>query len=169
MHSQLTHPKKNRWLTLIAAYKILQALLLIRVGFGALRLMHRDIADTLANLISEMRFDTDGRFVSFLLDKAASVDDPMLRRISAFVFIYAGLGLVEGIGLFLEKLWAEYFTAIITASFLPLEILEILHRLTWIRVTVFAANFAVFLYLIADIGRASQQRRISRAAGESRQ
>lgn len=165
MHSHRSQPK-NRWLTLIAVYKILQALLLISVGFGALRLMHRDIADVFANLVTEMRFDTDGRLISFLLDKAASVDDPMLRRITAFVFVYAALGLVEGIGLLLEKLWAEYFTAIITASFLPLEIVEILHRVTWFRLGLFAVNFTVFLYLIGHIGKTAAQRRTSRSMRE---
>uniref|UniRef100_E6QKP7 Uncharacterized protein n=1 Tax=mine drainage metagenome TaxID=410659 RepID=E6QKP7_9ZZZZ len=143
--------RRNRWLELIAAYKLLQAMLLISVGFGALKLMHKDIADVLANLVTEMRFNTDGRLISFLLDRAAAVDDPMLRRISVFVFVYAALGLVEGVGLWLEKRWAEYLTAIITASFLPLEIVEILHRVTWFRLGLFAANLAVLVYLVGHL------------------
>jgi len=126
-------------------------MLLISVGFGALKLMHKDIADVLANLVTEMRFNTDGRLISFLLDRAAAVDDPMLRRISVFVFVYAALGLVEGVGLWLEKRWAEYLTAIITASFLPLEIVEILHRVTWFRLGLFAANLAVLVYLVGHL------------------
>jgi uncharacterized membrane protein (DUF2068 family) len=144
-------------------------MLLVSVGFGALRLMHRDIADVLIGLVTEMRFHTDGRLVSFLLDKAASVDDPMLRRITAFVFVYAALGLVEGIGLYLEKLWAEYFTAIITASFLPLEVFEISHRITWFRLGLFAVNFAVLLYLLAHIGKTTARRGHSHPHRESKQ
>ena len=67
------------------------------------------------------------------------------------MFLYAGLGLLEGVGLMLEKVWAEYFTALITASFLPLEIFEIFHRITPIRIGLFAANLAVLAYLISHL------------------
>jgi uncharacterized membrane protein (DUF2068 family) len=140
--------KRNRWLELIAAYKLLQAALLVSVGVGALKLLGKDVGDLLSNLALQLRFNTEGRLVSFLLDKAALLDDHMLRRISLFLFCYAALGLIEGVGLMLEKVWAEYFTAIITASFLPLEIFELTHRVTWFRVGLFVVNLAVLAYLV---------------------
>ena len=63
-------------------------------------------------------------------------------------FIYAVLDLTEGIGLYLEKTWAEYLTLIITASFLPWEILEIFRRVTVIRVGLLVVNAAGFLLSI---------------------
>ena len=143
--------RHNRWLELIAAYKLLQALLLISVGVGALRLLHKDVADLLTNLALDLRFDTEGRFVSFLLNQAALIDDRLLRKITIFVFCYAAVGLLEGVGLMLEKVWAEYLTAIITASFLPFEIFELLHRVTWFRVGLFLVNLAVLLYLVGHL------------------
>jgi uncharacterized membrane protein (DUF2068 family) len=151
--------KRNRWLELIAAYKLLQAALLVSVGVGALKLLGKDVGDLLNNLALQLRFNTEGRLVSFLLDKAALVDDHMLRRISLFLFCYAALGLIEGGGLMLEKVWAEYFTAIITASFLPLEIFELAHRVTWFRVGLFVVNLAVLAYLV---GHLVQRRRVLR-------
>jgi uncharacterized membrane protein (DUF2068 family) len=63
-------------------------------------------------------------------------------------FAYAGLGMIEGIGLYLEKGWAEYLTLFITASFLPWEIFEVIRRLTWIRAGLLVVNVLVFLYLL---------------------
>jgi uncharacterized membrane protein (DUF2068 family) len=143
--------RRNRWLELIAAYKLFQAFLLTSVGFGALRLLHHDVADLLNRLADQLRVNTEGRMISFLLNRSELVDDRMLKRISIFVFCYAALGLVEGIGLMLEKVWAEYFTALITASFLPFEIIELFHRVTWIRVGLFAVNLAVLAYLVGLI------------------
>lgn len=140
--------KRNRWLELIAVYKLLQAALLVSVGVGALKLLHKDVADVLANLVTALHRNPEGRLVSFLLDKAALVDDHMLRRISLFMFGYAALGLLEGLGLMLEKVWAEYLTAIITASFLPLEIFELTHRVTTVRIGFLVANLAVLAYLV---------------------
>jgi len=155
--------KRNRWLELIAAYKLLQAALLISVGVGALKLLHKDVADLLTNLADKWSIDAEGRLVHFLLNKAALVDDHMLRRISTFLFCYAALGLIEGVGLMLEKVWAEYFTAIITASFLPLEIFELTHRVTSFRVGLFVVNLAVLAYLVWHL---VHRRRI--AASQSR-
>jgi uncharacterized membrane protein (DUF2068 family) len=145
--------RHNRWLELIAAYKLLQAALLVSVGVGALRLLHKDVADLLSNLAEKLRWDSEGRLVSFLLDKAHLLDDHMLRRISVFMFCYAAIGLLEGIGLLYEKVWAEYLTALITASFLPFEIMEIAHRVTWFRVGLLVVNLAVVAYLVSHLLR----------------
>jgi uncharacterized membrane protein (DUF2068 family) len=145
--SPTPHPGHNQWLILIAMFKLAQAVLFIAIGVGALRLLHKDVADMLYRLAEHLRFNPESGFVNFVLEKAAGIDDRLLRRISLGFFFYAGLDLMEGIGLYLEKVWAEYFTLAITASFLPLEIYEVLRRLTWIRISLLTVNTLVLLYL----------------------
>ena len=135
-------------LILIAAFKVIQALLFVSIGVGALKLLHKDVGDLLERVAYHMRFNPESRFVNFLLDKASLIDDRLLRRIGEVVFIYAGLDLVEGIGLYLEKTWAEYLTLLITASFLPWEVYEIFHRLTLIRFGLLTVNALVLLFLL---------------------
>ena len=162
--------RRNRWLILIAAFKLAQALLFIAIGVGALRLLHKDIGDLLAQLADHLRFNPESRFVNFILDRASIIDDRLLRRIGAAVFIYAGLDLIEGTGLYLEKVWAEYLTLAITASFLPWEIFEVLRRVTWIRSGLLVVNALVFLYLlkvVTDRGRARRVDETGSADGES--
>lgn len=137
----------NHWLLLIALFKFAQALLFIAIGVGALRLLHKDIGDFLYDLADRLRFNPESRFVNFVLEKASIVDDKMLRRISAAFFLYAALGLTEGIGLYLEKMWAEFFTLTLTASFLPWEIYEVIRRQTWVRFGLLTINLLVLLYL----------------------
>lgn len=153
----------NRWLLLIAIYKMLQALLFIAIGVGALHMLHRDIADDLAMLADHLNFNPESRFVNFVLDEASLVNDPLLRRIGAAAFCYAGLGLAEGIGLYLEKAWGEYLTLVITASFLPWEMFEILHRVTWFRSSLLAINLLVLLYLVKEVTRRVRSRHAGRS------
>lgn len=138
----------NKGLVLIAAYKILQGLFFIAIGVGALRLVHKDVDDVLSRVASDLRFNPESRFVNFVLDRASLLNDPMLRRIGFGAFCYAAVGILEGIGLYLEKAWGEYLTLIITASFLPLEIHELIRRFTLPRVGLLIANVLVFLYLL---------------------
>jgi uncharacterized membrane protein (DUF2068 family) len=137
----------NQWLVLIALFKLGQALLFVAIGVGALRLVGKDLGDALTNLANHLRFNPESRLVNFVLEKASLVDDRMLRRLSAVFFLYAALDLAEGIGLYLEKMWGEFLTLIITASFLPLEIYEVMRRVTWIRVSLLTINTLVLLYL----------------------
>lgn len=138
----------NGWLILIAAFKLGQALLFIAIGVGAMHLMHKDVGDLLEQLADHLRFNPESRFVNFVLDEAALIDDQLLRRISVAVFGYAGIGLLEGIGLYFEKAWAEYLTLIITASFLPLEFFELYRKLTLFRGGLIVVNLLVLFYLL---------------------
>ncbi|HLY40922.1 MAG TPA: DUF2127 domain-containing protein [Terracidiphilus sp.] len=140
--------RHNKWLLLIAAYKSIQALLIAAVGFGALRLVGKDIGDVIGQIVGALRFNPESRLVNFILDQASLVSDPLLRRIGVVAFCYAGLSLAEGIGLYLEKAWGEFLTLFITASFLPWEVFEVFRRVTWVRVALLIVNTLVFLYLI---------------------
>jgi uncharacterized membrane protein (DUF2068 family) len=122
--------------------------LFIAVAVGALRLLHKDLGDVLQQLANHLRFNPESRFVNFVLDRAAIVNDRLLRRFSIALFAYATLGITEGIGLYLEKAWGEYLTLGITASFLPWEIFEVMHKHTWIRLSLLVVNVFVFLYLL---------------------
>jgi uncharacterized membrane protein (DUF2068 family) len=138
----------NKGLVLIAIFKLLQALLFIAIGIGALHLIKVDIDDLLARVLTVLRFNPESHFVNFVVEKASNLDDRTLRRISAVVFAYAGIALIEGVGLYLEKVWAEYLTLVLTASFLPLEILRLLHRMTWLRAGLLVLNMLVLVYLL---------------------
>ena len=142
------HQRHNTGLMLIAAFKLGQALLFFAMGVGLFRLLHKDIGDVLEQLANHLRFNPESKFINFLLVKSSILDERLLKRIVEVFFIYAGLDLVEGIGLYLEKTWAEYLTLAITASFLPWEVFEIFHRLTLIRISLLTVNVLVFVYLL---------------------
>jgi uncharacterized membrane protein (DUF2068 family) len=143
-----TRPKRNKWLVLIASYKTLQAILFALIGLGARHLLHKDVGDELALLADHLRFNPESRLVNTILDRASLLNDPILRRIGILAFSYSAVSYIEGIGLYFERVWAEYLTLIITASFLPWEIIEIFHRQTVFRFSLLAANLLVFLYLL---------------------
>jgi uncharacterized membrane protein (DUF2068 family) len=147
---------------LIAAFKLAQAALFVTVGIAALRLMHHDLPESLARLAHHLRFNPESRFIDFLMERASIVNDKLLRRIGFSLFAYATLGSVEGIGLYLEKAWAEYLTLLITASFLPFEIFEVYRRLTLMRSSLLIINVMVFLYLLKVLVERGKQKRIAR-------
>jgi uncharacterized membrane protein (DUF2068 family) len=61
---------------------------------------------------------------------------------------YAVIEGVEAVGLWHERRWAEYLTAIATAGFLPFEVHELAVRFTVLRLGGFVVNLALLLFLL---------------------
>jgi uncharacterized membrane protein (DUF2068 family) len=144
--------KTNGLLRLIAIFKLIKALSLIVVGIGALHLIHSgNAANTLTHLAERFGFNPGARYLDRALAKIANLPPKDFKDLGIGSFIYAALFLTEGIGLWLEKHWAEWFTTIITASLVPLEIFEIHHHPTITRVIVLLLNIAIVVYLLIRI------------------
>lgn len=140
-------------LMIIAVYKLAKGTLLLIVAFGALKLMHRDVAAEAERLVNMWRVDPDNHIIHWILAKLSILDARRLRDLSVGTFVLSALTLTEGIGLALRKRWAEYFTIIMTSSFLPLEVWEIVRRETWLKFWIFALNIAIVAYLVWELRR----------------
>lgn len=148
---------RGRGLWLIATFKLLKACALVAVGLGALKLLHKDVATVVEHWIFVFQVDPRNHFINLLLTKLSSWDDRRLKELSAGTFIYAGIFLVEGVGLALQKRWAEYFTIITTSSLLPIEIYELARRVSLGRILALAINIAVVAYLVFELKRFPKQ------------
>ena len=140
---------------LIAVFKLLKAATLIAVGVGVLKLVHTDPSGTVERWTEVLGVKPGGRYVDLALGKLANVSPHRMRELGVGSFVYAGLFLTEGLGLWLGKRWAEWFTVVITASLIPLEVFEIHHRPTVGKVVVTLLNVAIVVYLVARIRRDS--------------
>ncbi len=123
------------------------------MGFGLLRLLHRDVASVTEHWIEVLRVDPDNRFIHRALVRIFNVTPKQLKELSIGTFVYAGIFLTEGIGLLRRKHWAEYMTLISTGLFIPLEVYEIIHHFTPVKLGVTALNVAIVWYLAIRIKR----------------
>jgi uncharacterized membrane protein (DUF2068 family) len=136
---------------LIGIFKLIKALLLIAIGIGVIKLLHKDIAGTVMHWIEVLRVDPENRYVHRLLVKIFRVTPKQLRELSVGTFLYAGLFATEGVGLLLRKRWAEYFTIVTTGALIPLEIFELARHLTATKLVVALVNVLIVWYLVARV------------------
>jgi uncharacterized membrane protein (DUF2068 family) len=141
----------SRLIRAIAVFKLLKAILMIAVGVGTLKLLHRDVASVLEHWVTMLGLDPGNEYIDRLLEKAANLSPNKIKGLGIVSFIYAGLFLTEGIGLWLVKHWAEWFTIIITSSLVPFEVYEIHRHPTPIKMLVLVINVAVVGYLLYRI------------------
>jgi uncharacterized membrane protein (DUF2068 family) len=140
-----------RVVRLIALFKFLKGILLIALGVAALKLLHADIAGVVEDWAGMLGFLQNSRFVGRALSVAAALTPDRLRDVIVGSFLYGGLFLTEGIGLWLLKRWAMWFTVIITGSFLPLETYELTRHPSAGKVGVLVVNLVLALYLARRI------------------
>jgi uncharacterized membrane protein (DUF2068 family) len=159
VQEQHTATRHDRGILAIGVFKLLKGLLFILLGIGVIKLIHRDVVDVLMGWLTDMHFDPESKFVNIVLDKAALIDAHRMRQISIAIFCYAGLDFIEGIGLVLEKTWAEFLTLILTASFLPWEFFEIFRHPTWVKAALTLVNLLVVAYLVFYVQWRLRERR----------
>lgn len=148
----------NRGLLAIGLYKLVEAVLFVLVGLGAIHFIHRDLGGSALRLVTRMRVDPDGRLVSWVLVHLNLVTSTRLKQIGVGTFFYAALRLAEGAGLVMEKAWGEYLTVGVTIAFLPWELYEIARHMDWIRVCLLVANLVVLAYLLWWLRRSKREK-----------
>jgi len=152
----------NMLIRVIALFKLLKAGLLIAVGMSALHLLHKDVSSVAEHWVRVLGLDPGNRYVDKALQKVADLTPQKIRNFGIVSFIYAGLFLTEGIGLWMVKRWAEWFSVIITTSLVPFEVYEIHRHPSAIKGLVLIVNIAVVGYLIYRIRNERPESKVSR-------
>jgi uncharacterized membrane protein (DUF2068 family) len=145
-------------LRLIAIDKGIHALLLTLVGVALLFLSSNEAAahDSFLRIIvalngSSSTPDTvEHRLHGVLgrVDWLLRLHTGTLYAASGVILAYAALNAVESFGLWRMRRWAEYLSAIATSVFLPLEIYELIDRVTVFRIGTLIVNIAIVVYLV---------------------
>jgi len=132
----------------IALYKLVKVVLLLGVAYGELRLRDASLAAKLLSWAQTRPYGLEHRIVAQLLEWFSGLSVSRIYALRMVTLAYAAVFAVEGVGLWMEKRWAEWLTTIITASLIPLESWEIFYRPTIGKVLILLANVAVVGYLV---------------------
>jgi uncharacterized membrane protein (DUF2068 family) len=146
-------------LRVIALFKFGKAALLIATGYGVHLLANVTRLERLYGWADTL---TDSFAQRMLLRGLSWVEGLGATRIHIVVAVtlgYTAVVLAEGIGLWLRRAWAEWFTVIATASLIPFELWELAarpNRRLAVLVTLMI-NLAVVWYLVWLLRRTSKR------------
>ena len=93
-------------------------------------------------------YDLDNSSVVTTIRKFFSYKRSTLDAAAIALGVYAVIELVEAVGLWLAKRWGEYFAAVATALFLPIEVYELTEHATKFKIATFVLNVIAVLYLV---------------------
>lgn len=138
---------------LIGAGKVVSGLVSLLVG--ALIFGHLDfnLAEWVTDAGKVLRLAPGNLVLHEVIEAAARVHQRHLRALGIAAFFYALLHLVEGIGLMLERRWAGRLTVVATGALIPLELFELIRRVTLVRMSVITINVAILIYVAVKLRR----------------
>ena len=142
----------------IALYKLVKVVLLLAVAYGELRLRDASLAAKLLSWAQAQPYGLEHRIVGQLMEWFSGLSVSRIHALRIVTLGYAAVFAVEGVGLWMEKRWAEWLTTIITASLIPLEAWEIFYRPTIGKVLILLANVAVVAYLVWHVRKTQASR-----------
>jgi len=148
--------RRARYLKLIAVFKIAKGFLLLGIGFSLLVLNSRTVwFDALSDWADEEVLLTHGKIVLYLLNKMQAVlADGQLRVPGMLALFYSAILFTEGIGVYLQKRWAEFLMVFATATLIPFELRHIYHHPSVGGFLVLAANCFIVWFLARVLRRA---------------
>ena len=147
-------PSRTRLvLRLIAVERALRGVLLLAAGIYLLFHLSTDFGQLADRIIRSIELDPQQHFLHRIVARLHRLHARELRIVGVVALGYGGLELVEGVGLWLDQLWAEYLTVIATSLLIPFELYELtVHPTLW-KAGGILVNIGIVAYLVWALRR----------------
>jgi uncharacterized membrane protein (DUF2068 family) len=141
-------PRSRRLLRLIALERIVRGALLLGAGVYLLFHLNSDFGRLGERVMRAVELDPRRPFFHRIIVYLHHLHASELRIAALFALGYGVLELVEGTGLWLDQLWAEYLTVIATSLLIPLELYELVRHPTALKAGGIVVNVLIVAYLV---------------------
>src|SRR5438105_6365253 len=127
----LQKPRRVRYLKIIALFKIFKGVLLFLLGFSILFLNSRPVwLDQISDWADDQLLLAHSKTIIFLLNKLQdALAGGALRATGILALFYCAVLFTDGIGVYMQKRWAEFLMIFATGALIPLELRHVWHRL----------------------------------------
>jgi uncharacterized membrane protein (DUF2068 family) len=168
--TETAHPPSRRLavLRLIAVFKLVKASLVIATGLGLLSFYQPGFAAGLYQLVGRLPYYFEKHAIRELIGFLSGMSPHRIEIFAIATLAYSTLFLVEAVGLWLGRHWAEILTVVATGVLIPLEIYEVLRRYTHGKLIVFIVNVLIVGYLVWRLRCEAMARRARSLAAEQR-
>jgi uncharacterized membrane protein (DUF2068 family) len=132
----------------IGVFKLCKAVLLVAAAVALLFEAPQQLVAHLEHILQVLGIGAGRRTVEELLQRLWRLDNHTENRVAFFALAYAGVFIIEGIGLLFRRRWAEWLTVFVTASFIPFEVYELVRHFGPGKLVALVLNIAIVAYLV---------------------
>lgn len=138
----------SRGLHVVAFFEAAKGLLVLLAGFGLLTFIHKDIHEAAVRLVEQIHLNPASHYPRIFLDLTERITDANLWGLAIAAALYSVVRMIEAVGLWFNKRWAEWFATLTGGMYIPVEIFEVVRSASWPKVVVLIVNLGVVSYLI---------------------
>jgi len=138
----------NPALATISIYKFVKASLSVLSAIVAWRLTNPHVEAAMRTWAESLPQGFSEHLVREALAQVSGIPAFRWRQLGIVSLVYASVFTLEGVGLWLERRWAEYLTIVTSSLLLPFEFIAVTRHVTLVRTGVLLANAAIVAYLI---------------------
>jgi uncharacterized membrane protein (DUF2068 family) len=131
----------------IALYKLVKVVILLLAVYGEVRLHDATLTAKILSWASARPHGLEHDLVTKGLSWFSGLSESRVHALRLLTLTYAVVFAIEGVGLWMQRRWAEWLTVVITASLIPLEVWELIHKPSFGAAGVIIANAAIVAYL----------------------
>jgi hypothetical protein len=157
---------RTSFLRVVAMYKFTKTTILIVLGLATMRLVRPEVAASFEQWVQDLPVGYIQHNLERFVEWISGPGTHRVQLLGAGLFSYAALFLVEGVGLWQQRRWAEWLTVVATGALVPLEIYECVTHPTLIPFILLIVNVAVVWLLAKRLQHESALR--ARLRSESR-
>ena len=144
----------------IAVGKLIKAGLFLAGVFFVIHVVESPaLADAITTTLTHLHIDPQGAHARQLIAMLTGLSPERWMMVAAGMSSYAALYLIEGLGLWFDRPWAEWFTVIMTGLFIPFEALHLLTHPSFGIAMTLLINLTIVLYLAWRIRSTLRQRK----------
>jgi uncharacterized membrane protein (DUF2068 family) len=140
--------KKTVALRTVAVFEAAKGLIVLLLGLGLLRLVHKNLDEFAENLIRFLHVSPAGHLSNLFLTAAGRTTHKNLWLIAAAAMLYSIVRFAEAFGLWHDREWAEWFALLSGSMYLPWEVYSLLNHPHLIKWIVLTGNVAIVLYML---------------------
>ena len=140
--------KLDKGIRIVACFEAFKGLFVLFAGFGLLSLLNRDAARIAEALVGHFHINPASRYPRIFLELASNITNVQIWLTACIAFAYATLRLVEAYGLWQKRRWAEWLAVASGGIYIPIELYELFHRISWIHASTLIINVSVVIYML---------------------
>ncbi|MEO6003798.1 MAG: DUF2127 domain-containing protein [Opitutus sp.] len=143
----------------IAIFEAAKGLIVLLAGLGLLSMIHRDVEAIAERLVRQSHLNPASHYPQIFVTAASRVTDTHLWLLAGAAALYAAVRGIEAYGLWFERRWAEWFALVAGGLFIPVEIYELIHHATKMKLLVLITNTAIVVYMVYVLRNPAKQAR----------
>src|SRR6266480_1546565 len=124
----------------IIGIKLLKGLLFLSLAIMAYALSDNDLPVEYRHMLHWLRLNPERKFFSDLAVQVGKLTEANVLWVAAGTLVYSLFSLVEGVGLMFRVSWAGWLAIGESAFFIPIEIYELTHTLSWTVAAILVVN-----------------------------